>query len=112
MQSISKNQILEELYNTEFVDKYIYKLSNSLDLALIDDIKGEIWVIICEIKEDRIISLYKQGGINKVRQFVSGIIYRQIRSKTSPIYKKYKKWALDNIATDDFSSLLDNGRYE
>ena len=88
---INREQIINELYNTKFVENYCFQLATSDDKEDIEDIIQEIWLIISEISEDRLINLYKKGkGINGVRRFVAGIISRQIRSTTSLIHKKYR----------------------
>ena len=97
----TKNQIIEELYREGFIDKYISKLALSIDMKLIDDIRSEIYLQICSIKEEKILSLYKSGGLNKCRAFISGLIYRQIKSKNSAVYK-LKKQYLTNVCVDDF----------
>lgn len=92
---MNKNDILVELYNTEFVDKYVRE--RSICKNDIEDKINDIWVIICDIPEQRLIDFYKQGGINKIRQFVSGIISRQCCSVNSKIYQTY-----DRYKTDEF----------
>lgn len=67
----------------------------------INDVTQEIWVIICSQPEERLQDLYEQGGINKVRQFVAGIICRQCRSVNSVVYYKYDKGRDKLISIDD-----------
>ena len=86
-----KTKILQELYDTNFVQLYVKKLLNSADIEHYEDYIQEIFLILCEYDENKLIELYTVGGINKVRQLASGIICRQIKSKTSPLYYKYKK---------------------
>lgn len=87
---MTREKILLELNNTGFVERYVCQ--SLVNRSYLEDKINDIWVIICEIPEDRLLNLYKEGGINKIRQFVSGIIFRQCHSKTSPMYKVYDKY--------------------
>lgn len=88
---MNRNQIIIELYNTGFVEKYTRKIANAEDWANIDDFICEIWLIICEIPQQNIVDMYNDCGINCLRQYISGIIYKQIRSQNSKIFRKYKQ---------------------
>lgn len=105
----TKNEILNELYETDFVKKYTAKLLKQKDF--LQDAEQEIWLIICNQPSERIENLYENGGINKVRQFVSGIISRQINSTTSNFYNTYiKKDFNDSISrkiTEDRTTPFD-----
>lgn len=108
----TKNEIIQELYDTDFVQRYSMQLLNSADVPNYDDYLGELWLIICEIPEERLQKLYyhkkKDGtieGINGVRRFVSGIITRQIKSDTSLLYCRYKKKQQYNTNIDDVRDL-------
>lgn len=87
---MTKNEIINELYNTDFVQKYTHQLITSSEEQFLDDITNDIWLIICEQPEERLQQMYKEGGINQVRRFASGIIHRSIVSTSSPIHKRYK----------------------
>lgn len=93
----TRNKIIQELYDTNFVQGYMRRLINSSDDAYIDDLEQELWLIILNLDYDRLIDLYTVGGkhpegnINKVRQYMAGVLYRQIKSTTSSYYMKYKK---------------------
>ena len=91
MEEKSKSEILTELYNTHFVENYAFKMAGKLDKIFFEDIVGELYLFICELPEDFIMGIYNKCGINCFRQYVSGIIVKQLRSKNSIIYRKYKK---------------------
>ena len=55
----------------------------------IDDLEQEIYMILLEYDKDRIVELYEK---KQLKFFIVGIITRQYNSKTSPFYKKYKKY--------------------
>ena len=54
-----------------------------------DDLEQEIYMILLEYNKNKIIELYNN---NQLKYFIVGIIQRQYNSKTSPFYKKYKKY--------------------
>lgn len=54
-----------------------------------DDFVQELYVILLEYNQDKIIELYNK---KQLKYFIVGIIQRQYHSKTSPFYKKYKKY--------------------
>ncbi len=87
---LKREEILKELYETEFVDKFTRE--KCLQKDYVDDYIQEVWKIICEIPECKLIQLYdKEHHINGVRRFVAGIICRAVASSTSPIYAKLVK---------------------
>lgn len=91
----TKEEILKELYNTQFVENYTKRLLKQQEF--LEDAVGEIWLIVAELPEDKLQNLYNEGGINKVRQLISGIVSRQINSKNSKFYYKYIKKNTKNI---------------
>ena len=81
------NTIIKEIYEENIVKDIIANMRvKSND---IDDLEQEIYMILLEYNQDRIIEMYKK---NQLRYFIVGIISRQYNSKTSPFYKKFKKY--------------------
>lgn len=81
------NTIIKEIYEENIVKDIIANMRvKSND---IDDLEQEIYMILLEYNKDRIIEMYKK---NQLRYFIVGIISRQYNSKTSPFYKKFKKY--------------------
>lgn len=93
----SKQQILIELYRTHFVENYVRKIANEVDMMMFDDIVGELYLIICELPGNVITSVYNQCGINCFRRYISGIVVKQMRSNNSKIYWKYKRHLYNTI---------------
>jgi hypothetical protein len=93
----SKQQILMELYRTHFVENYARKIANDADRVFLDDIVGELYVIICELPERTITDIYNGCGINCFRRYISGIVVRQMRSENSKVYRLYKLHAQRHI---------------
>lgn len=81
------NKIIKEIYEENIVKDIIANMRvKSND---IDDLEQEIYMILLEYNKDRIIEMYEK---NQLRYFIVGIISRQYNSKTSPFYKKFKKY--------------------
>lgn len=83
--------IITELYETHFVENYARKIAGELDKPFLDDIIGDLYVMICEQRADTIQSIYNGCGINCFRRYVSGLIVRQMKSTNSKVWRKYKK---------------------
>lgn len=76
--------IIEKLYKDEYLDQLIQKLNWYEN----EDFKQELFLILLEQKEEKIIQLYKN---NEIYAFINKIITNQTHSKTSPFYKQYRK---------------------
>ena len=81
------NKIITEVYEKEIVKEIISNMKVNLMDA--DDLEQEIYMILLEYNKNKIIELYNN---KQLRYFIVGIIQRQYNSKTSPFYKKYKKY--------------------
>lgn len=94
------NKIIIELYEQETVKDII----NNFKVEDIDkdDLEQEIYCILLEYDSTKIIEMYKK---KQLKFFIVGIIQRQYHSKTSPFYKKYKKYysLLDANKTNNFN---------
>ena len=73
----SNNEIVEELISTGFVKNYIRRRCIGWDSQ--EDVENDVYVILLEYP--LLSELYKKGGINKIRQFASGVIIRHISEK-------------------------------
>lgn len=102
----TKNEILDELYETQFVDKYCREIC--VNFEDIEDAIGTVWLAVCELDEKRLQKWYDEGGINKVRAIVSGIINRQLRSTKSKFYYQYVLKDCRNIT----KSMANDNTYE
>lgn len=81
------SKILNELEE----NNTIREICNNMKVSQndIDDLVQEIYVILLEYKENKIIEMYEK---KQLKFFIVGIIQRQYYSNTSPFYKKYKKY--------------------
>lgn len=81
------NSIITELYEKNTIKDIIKNLSVVENDA--DDLEQEIYTILLEYDSDKIIEMYTK---KQLKYFIVGVIQRQYYSKTSPFYKKYKKY--------------------
>lgn len=81
------NRIMTEVYETDMVKDIIRNMKvNSIDA---EDLEQEIYMILLEYNRDKIVEMYQN---KQLRFFIVGVVQRQYNSKTSPFYKKYKKY--------------------
>lgn len=86
--SSNKNDIIDWLLKLQFIQNYVNKLAYGSENT--KDYIQEICLYMCEIDQSKWDDIYKQGKFSIIA-YTSGIIYRQLKSKNSPIYAKYKK---------------------
>lgn len=85
-----KNDIMNWLVYTRFVENYTIKLCSATDVDIVDDIIQEIYCTLCEKSQEEWDKITYQG-YGAIKAYVSGVIYRMVKSATSPVYSKYKK---------------------
>lgn len=100
---VTRDEILVELYNTQFVENYAKKFVKGNDIENLEDEIQELYLIAAEIPEERLINMYRADGINGVRRFMAGVIHRQMNSTTSLIHSKYRKHKINTFTTDGMS---------
>lgn len=93
----TKAQILVELYETHFVENYARKTAGEVDRRYLEDIVGELYLMICELPDKFITDIYNACGLNCFRRYVAGIVVRQMRSTNSKVYRVYKRHAFDVV---------------
>lgn len=81
------DSIIYELYDKNIVRDIIINLK--VKYNDIDDLEQEIYMILLTYDKDKIIDMYNKKQLN---YFIVGIVKRQYNSRTSPYYKKYKKY--------------------
>lgn len=96
--SSDRDTIINWLYNSNLVPWYVtYILEKSIDDDYVQDCIGELYLMICEIPQEKWDYLYEQGKMC-VSAYVTGIIRQQVISTNSRIYKvlgKYKAMELN-----------------
>jgi hypothetical protein len=101
---MDRNDTIEYICNLGLVEGYLRKLIYHDDMQDYDDYRQELYLQICEVPEEKWDRLWKQGtatdGAKAIRGYVSGLIYRNVRSKNSKIYNRLKKFKIKEIPTD------------
>ena len=94
---MKKNEILTDLFKSEEFDKLIKRLMRT-DVYFFDDFKQDLFLILSKYPA----TTDDQRGIEDMHEnctldfFIVRIILNQVRSKTSPFYKTYKKNRVKN----------------
>lgn len=84
---MDKNEILTDLYNSEEFDTLIKKLMRD-DVCYFEDFKQELFLILSQKSSQTIEEAYEDCSLDF---YIVRIILNQVRSKTSPFFKTYKK---------------------
>ena len=102
---MNRNEVLQYIFHLQFVQNYTRKLANSDDWDLIEDIIQDIFLQLCEVSEEKWQNLLNQGTKNDsfkaVRGYVSGLVYRNVKSKNSKVYYHLKKYSEREIPMGD-----------
>ena len=86
----SKNQILTELYESQFVQKYVRARVH--DDPYYEDIVAEILLIMADMDEEALCHMYHYGrGLEAITALARGVIHRQLIQENSTVAKRYKK---------------------
>lgn len=86
--------ILQELTHSGFIEWYTLQLMSRTSGFIertdeeYQEYVQEIWLQICEIPEDKLVSLHLD---KKLKAFISGLIHRNVKSNTSPAYSHIRK---------------------
>lgn len=103
--STKREDIIDWLIHTQFVDFYSIKLSSNDDTS-IDDVIQDVYLDILEMSQEDWDRLTKQG-FGAIRAYVSGMIHRQVCSSTSPSYYKYRRYNQHRTSIEDQNKLTD-----
>lgn len=103
------NSIIGEIYEKRTVRSILENMRVSSND--IDDLEQEIYMILLNYNQEKIIQMWEKKQLN---YFVVGVITRQYNSKTSPFYKKYKKYYkyIDGNFVNNEDISEDNYNYE
>lgn len=99
----NRDTIIEWLYKSNLLQWYVtYILEKPIDDEYVQDCIGELWVIICEIPQDKWNELYEQGKMC-ISAYITGIIRQQVISNNSRIYKLLDKYkAMEINKSEEF----------
>ena len=86
---MTNNQIVEELISTGFVPHYVYK--RCVNKPCLDDIIQDTYLILLESKEIK--RIYDEQGINGIRRFAAGVVFRSISNKGLAFRRYFRPYA-------------------
>ena len=92
---MSKNEIIENLYNSPFINDVIKNITGGHRLT--EDLKAELFLILCEMPEDKIVKAWQGKWINYL---CINILKKQYHSSTSPFHTKWRKDTTSNETPD------------
>lgn len=91
LKSNERDIIVQWICDIHVVEWYTTQLLHQpYEDAEVQDKIQEIYLMICEVPQEKWDELYKQGKY-AVSAYVTGIIHQQIVSDNSAIYKKYNR---------------------
>lgn len=102
---MTKNEIIEELFNDGTVKKIVFKLlassKNRFDAP--DDLIQDIYLLLLEKEDELVISLYNK---NQLGFYLLKIARNQLLSQNSPYYTQYIKFATKSDELEKASHII------
>lgn len=83
--SVNRQQIISELYESKDINSAIGKM-NPVDLQ--DELKQEVFLVLCEMPEDRLFQMYADGYL---KYFIVRTILNMAKSTSSNFYRKFRR---------------------
>lgn len=101
--SSNRDEVIKWLYNSNLVAWYVtYILEKPIDDEYVQDCIGELYLMICEVSQEKWNYLYEQGKM-AISAYVTGIIRQQVISTNSRIYKLLGKHkSMEIIKSEEF----------
>ena len=103
--TMTKENLLGKLFLDPTIDKIIS--SFTADKYYLEELKQELFVILCKKKEEQLLNLYDK---KKIHGYIAGIIARMFNSKTHDFSKKIKKprqTTIDHVGIDLMENIVD-----
>jgi hypothetical protein len=82
---VNKNQIIQDLYLSEDIRNAISKMQ---PYELQEDLLQEVFLVLCEINEEKIIDMYQNGYL---KYFTVRTILNMAKSNRSEFYMKFRR---------------------
>ena len=99
--STKRDDIIDWIIKTQFVDYYTIQLIDNSDTS-VDDVIQDIYLVLLEKTQDDWDKLTCQG-FTAVRAYISGLIYRQIKSANSTSYYQYRRYNTNRTSLEDIT---------
>lgn len=83
---MDKNKIIEQFWNSKEVDEAFKKMQPE---QLQDDLKAEVFLVLCEMDDEKLIGLYKRC---ELKFYIVRTMLNMIKSDRSTFYKNYRNF--------------------
>lgn len=104
---MKKDLILDKLFRSSIINDMIWNITYGHPLG--EELKMELFLILMEMPEAKIVAAEKNHWLNYL---CINIIKKQWSSKSSPFYKKFKKFSQNRDEMGDVADELDDFDYE
>lgn len=92
LESSDRDTVIQWLWDSELVQWYTtWLLQRDIEDEYVQDVIGELWVMICEIPQEKWDFLYAQGKMS-ISAYITGLIHQQVISTNSKIYNKLGRY--------------------
>lgn len=91
----SKEEVYDSIIKNKWLEEILRKYFPSVEER--NEFRQELWLIILQIKEERLIAMYNNPVRDELKGFVCGIISNQVKSSTSAWHNKHRKPMLDKV---------------
>jgi len=98
----TKADILNQLASREDVRCYINDITKNEYLQ--EELYQELILAMCEVKPDKLISIYKADELN---EYILGILYKMSKTNTTSFYRKIKRTEMKNQSIDKDNDLFE-----
>ena len=85
---MSINDIIQDIHNKQIVEQIVYTVGRDEERADLDDLIQDIYVILLTKQKKLIQKMYEAKELSF---YIAQIAVRQLRSKTSPDDRQYKR---------------------
>ena len=82
---IKREQVISEFYRSRDINNAISKLQ---PVELQDDLRQEVFLVLCEMDESRLLQMYNDGFL---KYFIVRTIMNMMKSNTSRFYNTFRK---------------------
>lgn len=95
---MSINDIIQDIHNKQIVEQIVYTVGRDEERTDLDDLIQDIYVILLTKQKKLIQKMYEA---NELSFYIAQIAVRQLRSKTSPYYRQYKRSRMNTVPVID-----------
>jgi len=82
---LHRENIISELYKSKDINEAISKMQ---PIELQDDLRQEVFLLLCEMDEEKLVGMYEQGYL---KYFIVRTILNMAKSDRSNFYRKFRQ---------------------